>query len=213
MPRRFATLFLFCCYLASAVIIDRIAIIVGNSIVKDSDIDRDIRVASFENNVPLDQSSAARKKAASRLIDQIFIRREIDVGDYPAATLENVDQQLDALKKDRFKTESAYLQALRRYGLTELELRTQLQWQLTVLRFVDIRFKPAVLVADDDIAKYYRDHLAVLRRENPGKYSLDDLRQKIRETLEAERINQQFFAWLDDQRKESKIQYLEESLA
>lgn len=199
--------------LASAVIIDRIAIIVGNSIVKDSDIDRDVRVTSFQNNIPLDLSNGARKQAANRLIDQIFIRREIEIGDYPIATLQDADRQLDRLKKDRFKTDAAYQQALRRYGLTELEVRTQLQWQLTVLRFIEIRFKPAVLVTDDDIAKYYREHATTLRRENPSKSSLDDLSDQIRDTLQAERTNQQLFAWLDDQKKQNKIQYREESLA
>ncbi len=213
MRCRFPILVFLAAGLASAVIIDRIAIIIGNSIIKDSDIDRDIRVTSFQNNIPLDLSNAARKQAANRLIDQIFIRREIEIGDYPTATLQDADRQLDKLKKYRFKTDAAYRQALRRYGLTELEIRTQLQWQLTVLRFIEIRFKPAVLVTEDDIAKYYREHAASLRRENPGKSSLDDLSDQIRDTLQAERTNQQFFAWLDDQRKESKIQYREENLA
>ncbi|MBV9613086.1 MAG: hypothetical protein JO091_11475, partial [Acidobacteriaceae bacterium] len=45
-------LLLACNALAPGVIIDRIAVVVGNSIVKDSDIDRDIRVTSFLNNQP-----------------------------------------------------------------------------------------------------------------------------------------------------------------
>lgn len=213
MRRCFFLIAFLSCGLVSATIIDRIAVIVGNSIVKDSDIDRDIRVTSFQNNIPLDLSSAARKKAAARLIDQVFIRKEIDIGDYPAATLQNADEQLDRLKKERYRTDAAYRQALRRYGITELELRTQLQWQLTVLRFIDLRFKPAVLVTDEDITKYYQEHTADFRRANPGNSSLEDLHEKIHEILEAERINQQFFAWLDDQRKQSKIQYREENLA
>lgn len=198
--------------LASAVIIDRIAVIVGNSIVKDSDIDRDIRVTSFLNNQPLDFSVASRKKAANRLIDQVFIRSEIEIGDYRTATPEEADRQLDNLKKQRFKNTLAFEQALRRYGLTELELRTQFQWQLTVLRFIDVRFKPAVLVADTDIDNYYREHAAALRRQYPGK-SLDDLREQIRDILTGERVNQEFFAWLNYQRKNNKIQFREESLA
>src|SRR5581483_4108185 len=134
-----------------AVIIDRIALIVGNSIIKDSDIERDIRVTSFLNNQPLDLSSAKRKEAVGHLIDQIFIRQEIRVASYPVATLQEADAQLDRLKKQRFKTQAAYQQALKADGLTELELRTQFQWQLTVLKFVDARFKPAVLVTDDEI--------------------------------------------------------------
>ena len=82
---------------------------------------------------------------------------------------------------------------------------------MTVLKFVDARFKPAVLVTDDEIEKYYREHTNALKRQYPGK-SLDDLHERIRDILIGEGVNQQFFAWLDDQRKSSKIQYLEESL-
>lgn len=212
MRCRGAIVLLLASSLARAVIIDRIAVVVGNSIVKDSEIDRDLRVTDLLNNEALDFSNAARKKAANRLIDQIFIRREIEIGDYPTATLQEADRQLDSLKQQRFKTNVAFQQALRHYGLTELELRTQFQWQLTVLRFIDVRFKPAVLISDDEIDKHYHAHAAALRKQYPGK-SLDDLREQIRSTLTGEAVNNQFFAWLDYQRRNNKIQFREESLA
>lgn len=212
MPVRTTSLFFLVGCLALAVIIDRISIVVDNRIVKESDIKRDIRVTSFLNNQTPDLSLPSEKKAANRLIDQLFIRREIEVGDYPTATLQEADQQLEKLRKERFRTEAAFEQALRRYDLTPLDLRSQFQWELTVLRFIDVRFKPAVLVTDDEIEKYYRNHAAALRREYPSKSSLDDLRAQIREILTNQKVNQQFFAWLDEQRKEAKIQFLEASL-
>jgi hypothetical protein len=213
MRARLIALLLLANLLAFAVVIDRIAIVVGNSIIKDSDIDRDLRVTSFLNGDPLDLTLAARKKAASRLIDQVFIRREIRVGDYPVATLQDADTQLQKLKSQRFKTDAAFEQALRRHGLTQLDLRTQFEWQLTVLKFIDVRFSHAVLITDEDIEAYYNQHAAELRREYPGKSSLDDLREQIRDILNGEKVNQQFFAWLDEQRKDAKIQFREENLA
>jgi hypothetical protein len=68
-----------------------------------------------------------------------------------------------------------------------------------------------VLITDDEIKKYYRDHAAALHREYPGK-SLDDLRQRIREILTDEKVNQQFFTWLDDRRKGTKVEFREASL-
>jgi hypothetical protein len=195
-----------------AVIIDRIAIVVGNAIVKDSDIVRDLRVTDFLNGEPLTMDLAARKKAAGRLIDQIFIRREIRIGDYPPATPEEADEQLDSLRKQRFKTDAALNDALRRYGLTQLDLKTQFTWQLTVLNFIDLRFKPAVLVTDSDVEDYYKKNQAALRHAHPGKSSLDQLREEIRDTLTGEQVNKLFFSWLDDQRKNTKIEYHEENL-
>ena len=83
---------------ASAVIIDRIAIIVGNLIIKDSDISRDVRATEFLNDEPLNVSNAARKQAANRLIDQLFIRHEIFIAGYPVATQDEADQQITQLR-------------------------------------------------------------------------------------------------------------------
>lgn len=212
MRCRLAITTLLSASVASPGIIDQIAIIIGNSIIKDSDIDRDVRVTEFLNGDPLDLSDAARKKAASRLIDQVFIRREIDIGDYPQASWKEAGEQLDRLKRQRFKTQAAFGQALRRYGFPEIDLRTQFQWQLTILSFIEIRFKPVVIVTDEDIEKYYNQHLAQLQREHPGKASLEDLHEEIRQLISEERVNQQFFAWLDVQRKDATIQYREASL-
>ena len=211
MRMRAPVLLLLAHCIAYATIIDRIAVVVGQSIIKDSDIDRDIRVTSFLNNQPLDLGPAKRKDAVKHLIDQVFIRHEIQIGDYPVATYQEADDQLNKLVKQRYKTKTALDAALARYGLTELDLRTQFALQLTVLKFIDARFKPAVLVTDDQIEKYYRQHAAALQRQYPGK-SLDDLRDQIRDVLTAEGVNQQFFAWLDDQRSNTKIRYVEESL-
>jgi len=190
---------------AFPVIIDKIAVVIGTSIVKDSDIDEDIRVTAFLDGDPLDFSNPVRKKAAKRLIDQIFIRREIRVGGYPAVTPQEADLQLAALKEQRFKTPAAFNAELRKYGLTELALRSQFQWQLTVLRFIDVRFKPAVLVTEEEIEKYYRAH--------PGKATLAARQDEISEILTGEKVNQVFFTWLDERYKEAKIQFVEGSLA
>ena len=212
MRLRVVTIGLLAGAIASAVIIDRIAVIVADRILKDSDIRRDIRVTSFLNGEKPDLSVDSQKKAVNRLIDQVFIRREIEIGGYPTATLQQADQQLERLERERFRTQAAFNRALRSYDVTPLELRTEFQWQLTVLRFIDARFKSAVFVTDDDIEKYYHEHATELQRQFPGKSSLDDLREHIRGLLTDEGVNQQFFAWLDEQRKDTKIQFLEASL-
>ena len=196
----------------SAAIIDRIVVVVDSSIIKTSDIDRDIRATALINQEPLDLSIAGQKRAVNRLIDQIFIRREIDIGGYPAASPEEADRELARLKHDRYRTSAAFQQALQKYGISAVDLHTQFQWQLTVLRFIDVRFRPGANVTDDEIAAYFNTHAAALRRANRGKITLDDFRQQIQDTLAAEKVDQQFFTWLDDQRKVSKIRYREADL-
>jgi parvulin-like peptidyl-prolyl isomerase len=209
MVRRVLALFSLA-VLGQAVIIDRTAIVVNGKIIKQSDIERDVRVTEFLNRESLNLGPAARKVAANRLIDQIFIRDEIAIGSYPRATLSDADKELDQIKSQRYRSNAAFEHALSSYGLTQIELRTEFQWQLTVLNFIELRFKPAAVVSDDEIQKYYDEHRVALERANPGKTTLDDLRQQIENTLSGEKVNQLFFSWLDEQRKQAKIQYLEE---
>jgi parvulin-like peptidyl-prolyl isomerase len=196
-----------------ATLIDRIAILVGNSVIKDSDIDRDIRITDFLNRDPLEFSPAARKRAADRLVNQALIRREIEVAQYPYAADQDVDSFLQQIRKQRFKSDAEYRHALEEYGISEAQLRRALKWQLTVLHFIDMRFRPGVLITDQEMSEYYNSHLAALTRENGGKQpNLEEARAKIEDLLAGQRVNQQFEAWLDETRKNANVQYREASL-
>lgn len=195
---------------ADPVIIDRIAIVVQKAIIKDSDINRDIRVTDFLNKEPVVINNAARKASASRLIDQTFIRDEILSGGYPRASLQDADKQIAALRKQR--TPAAFDAVLKRDGLIEEDVRLVLQWHLTVLNFIDARFKPAAYISDKEVADYYNQHQAELKRQFPGKTSMNELRGEITTRLAGEKVNKLFFDWLDEQRKTGHVEYLEASL-
>ncbi len=120
---------------------------------------------------------------------------------------------LQQIRKERYGASSVRLrQALMQYGLTEDELRAQLLWQLTVLRFIDQRFRTAVLVTDEDVRSYYDQHLADLKRQFPGDDSFEAMAPKIRSSVEGERVKQQFEMWLDGARRRDRIEYREGAL-
>src|SRR5581483_4264403 len=130
---------------ASADLVDRIAVAVGNRAIKESQIISDIRVAAFLNGGTLDLSGAAKRKAADQLVDQALIRTEMARGSYPPPSDADVNDLLKRVKDAEFHGDSAaYQKALSKYGLTEAELKAHLAWQLQVLRFVSGRFEPAV---------------------------------------------------------------------
>ena len=199
-------------FVHAGVVIDRIAVIVGNSIIKDSDIERDIRVTDFLNRDPLQFSDATRKQAANRLIDQALIRREIQVAQYPYASDQNVNAFLEQIRKQRFKNDADYQQSLRDYGITEAQLKRALKWQLTVLRFINTRFRPGVLITDEDVTQYFKAHTAELASKNGKPLTLEEARPTIERQLTGERVNQQFEQWLDETRKAANVQYHEASL-
>jgi hypothetical protein len=198
---------------AQAVIVDRIAVIVGNRIIKASDIDRDLRVTQFLNRETRDSSAEARHKAAERLIDQMLIREEIVKGAYTTAGTAEMEAMLKQIRQDRFGGAVPRMnQELARYGLTEEQLRIQLQWQLDVLKFIDQRFRPGVLVTDEEVRSYYDQHTAELRKQFPGITTFEGMAPKIRASLEGERLNQGFEQWLAGARKRTRIEYRQEAL-
>ena len=210
---RLAAMLLALSFYGRAVVIDRIAVVVGKYVIKTSDIDRDLRLTSFLNNEPLSLSASARKVAAERLIDQQVIRAEIAAGGYSRATDSDADAMLRQIQHDRFGNSGARMTAeLQRYGLTEDQLRSQLLWQLTVLKFIQQRFQPGVVVSDEDVQAYYTQHVAELRRQYSGDSSFPTLEPKIRSQLEGDAVNHEFETWLSEARKRTTIKYHQEAL-
>ncbi|HLW75383.1 MAG TPA: hypothetical protein VKS01_00335 [Bryobacteraceae bacterium] len=191
--------------MAQAEVVDRIAVIVGNRVVKDSDIDVDIRITAFLNRQRPAFTAAARRESAQRLIDQIFIRDEMTSGDYESAPVSEAQNLLADLKKTRFGTEAAYRAALESYAISEEDLKAHLVWQTTVLHFIELRFRPAVLVTEDDIAQYFEQH------KQPGE-TLEQAHDRIEDTIAEQRVNRTLFDWLARRRAEAKIVYLEAAL-
>jgi hypothetical protein len=175
-----------------AVIVDRVAITVGNKVITESEIDLRIRLTAFENGEKPDFSVASRRQAAQRLIDQKLVEREMDVGRYPHVAPEAAKQAPEAA-------------TLKAYGLTAEDLARDLAWQRELLTFVSLRFRPAVQVTDEDVEKYFK--------EKSLKGELTDVRGEIEQTLTGERAGKELDLWLQDQRRRTRIEYEIKELA
>jgi len=196
-----------------AEIIDRIAVTLDNQVITSSEVTLEIRLTAFLNGDPLDFSPGARQKAAGRLIEQKLIRREIQIGRYTAPSPEEVEPMLKEIQGQRFHSTEEYRQALTTYGVSEDELKAHLLWQLTLLRFIDIRFRPGVQVTDAEIQSYFDGHQATLQPQ-PGtskRLSLDDLRSQIRKTLTEQGADKRLDAWLAEARKRTRIEFHKEA--
>jgi parvulin-like peptidyl-prolyl isomerase len=196
--------------LHAAVVIDRVAVVVNKQAIKLSDIRHELRLTEFLNQQPLNLGSSSEKSAADHLIDQAVIRDEIALEGYGRATDADAQALLNEIRQKRFGGSTARLQqALERYGLTERELLDHLRWQMTVLDFIDERFRPAVLITDQQVQAYYESHLPELQKRHPRDYSFKTLEPAIRKQLEEEQINKQFDTWLQETRKAAQIRFLD----
>ncbi len=119
--------------MAMAGVIDRVAVVVGNDVITESEILREVRLTELINGQPVDLSAEKRREAAERLVDQQLIRKEMEIGNYPMPAPQVADAMLRKFKQE-------YRAALEKYGVTEAELKEHLLWQLAVMRFTDQRF-------------------------------------------------------------------------
>jgi hypothetical protein len=188
---------------ARAEIIDRIAVSVGNSVITTSDIEREIRVTAFLNREQPDLSPESRRTTAERLIDQTLVRREMELSRYPQPAPEEIESQWQILRKGRDPAAA---------GLSDDEIRKELVWQLTFLRFVEVRFRPGVQVTDQEVKEYFERAIKpVLQASQPNaEINLDDYRQQIEQTLSARRADEELEVWLKEARKRTEIVFHDE---
>jgi hypothetical protein len=167
-----------------ADIVDSVVAVVDSQAIKHSDVIREIRLTDFLNHEKLDLSKAAQKEAVNRLIDQAVIRQEIDAGMYVPSDPDQAAALLDQVRQS-YGGASGFSKALASYGITEEELKNQLAWQTAVLEFIQLRFGT-------------NEKAAAQAAQGTSR--------------QASSGNDDFFAWLDQMRKDRRIVIHEERL-
>ncbi len=195
---------------AQAEIIDRVAVSVGNSAITVSDLEREIRVTSFLNGVAPDFSPKNRRATADRMVEQKLIRHELELSRYPAPDPSSVEAELEDFRKMHFQSDAQYRQALREADLTEQEVRDELRWQLTLLEFIGVRFRPGVQVTEQEIQEYF-DKTVKPAAQSGQPIALDDFRNEIEDTISGKRADQALDKWLKEARARTEIVYHEEA--
>jgi hypothetical protein len=214
LRRGFQTVLFALAALAAVVhaeIIDRLAVSVGNSVITASDLDREIRVTAFLDSKPLDFTAASKRATAERLIEQKLIRREIELSRYPIPDAASVEPMYKE-SRTHFKSDEDFRRALAEYDISEQDVKAQLLWQLTLLRFVEVRFRPGIQATDQDIRDYFEKVVKpTVEAAHPAEpVTLDDYRDKIEETLTGQRADREMDTWLKETRKRMEIVFHEE---
>ena len=191
-----------------AEIIDRVAVVVGNSVITESEILREIRLTAFLNGEPLDFSPASKRKTAERLVEQRLIRNEISVSLYSAPAPDALEQMMKDVQAG-FGSPERYRQELQRTGITEDDVKAHFQRTVATLRFLDFRFRPGMQITEEEIRKYFDEQLSPqLRKGSPGvEFSLGDYRGQVEDALIAERVDEASDLWLKQAREHTRIEF------
>jgi hypothetical protein len=122
-----------------AVLIDRIAIVVDEEVIKESDIRERIRLEAFLSGRKLDFSPPIQRDVAHELIDEAVLRWELKSGFYDVPDESAVQERLDSIRQ-QFADEDAYRRRLADYEINEKMLEEHLRFQIAVREFIQLRF-------------------------------------------------------------------------
>lgn len=200
---RLAIALLLLAPVAPAEIVDRVAVAVGRQVITLSQIHTEVRVTAFieGQQVKIDEM---RQKAASRLIDQTLIRKEIEITRFPAPKLEDVEPLLTQVRN---LYGPRYGSALKQYDLTEDEVKQHLLWQLTFLRFVQYRFQPGVQVTETELQEEFAAQLKALKDAGRPPQTFEQMRTDLEALVTQKHVDEALERWLAEQRSQTSIIY------
>jgi hypothetical protein len=202
-----ASLLFACAASFDAEIVDRIAATVGSEVIAESAVRDEVRLTAFLDGIQPDFSKDNRRKALDRMIDQCLVRREVEFTRFPSASDADVESLL-AQAKAPYASAPAWSAALAERGITQADVTAHLRWQLTMLRFIEYRFQPAVQVTDAELRQEYRRQSQAWREKNAGEPpSIDDMRPELEKIVRQRLTDSGLDRWLGEMRTQTRILY------
>lgn len=181
----------------SAAVVDRVAVVVGSKVITESEVLDDLRLTEFLNQQPLDLSAAKRREAAEKMVDQQFIRNEMDTAHYQQPDPAKADAMLANFRREHYQSESAWRAALAKYGLTEAQAKQRLLWQLAVIQFTDARFRPELAPPPPPNVQTANRMRAGVEPPPPGQTG--------------QTVDQLLDQWLKQQRSSTRVMFKQEA--
>jgi hypothetical protein len=178
-----------------AAVLDRVAMVVGNQVFTESEVQDEVRLTQFLNQQPLDLGPDERRAAAERLVDQQLIRNEMQIGGYPQPSPSEAEAMLRNFRQEHYRSIAQFRAALEKYGISEDQLKQHLLWQLTAVRFTDARFRP---VEPAPVS------------QPPSVQTANRLRAGA-EARVGNSVDQQMEAWLKTARSQTRIDFKKEA--
>jgi peptidyl-prolyl cis-trans isomerase SurA len=195
---------------AAAEIIDRIVAKVNGYAILESELEDSIRV----QRLMFPNANVDRAAELERLIDRALIQQQMDRSSVAEPSEADVSARLTELRAEIQPNgnDAAWSALLASYGLNDLDLRSYIALQLSVLRFVELRFRPSVYVSDKDIEQYYQQSfLPEMRRSSAEPPPLREVSARIRELIVQQRVDDLLAQWLRARRAQTVIRRADQS--
>lgn len=186
---------------SAAVVIDRIVAHIEDDIITLSEVRE---LSAYQQLV--DGHSESDDKILNELIEQWVVNNEATTTQFPPAAESEVNREVGRIQ-NQFPSQDAYAKRLVDLGLTPSDVKRMVAREIYLARYLDYKFRPAVQISDEDIAKYYRDNLVpALAAKGQSAPPLDQVTEQIRELLVQQGVNDRAASWFDETKSRLKIQ-------
>jgi hypothetical protein len=185
--------------------IDQILVVVNDEIITRTDL---LWNLALDPNAPSPAgavSSDILKQMLDVVIDQRLVYQE--AAKIPSeVSQDEIEKMRNELIK-QFPSEAALRHRAEAVGLTSARIDELMRERALIERFVEFRFRSFVFVSENEIQKYYDEHIVPrVRERGQVPEPLDQkTRDQINELLKGEKFDQELDRWLKEARQRSDI--------
>ena len=192
--------------------VDRVVASVNGSPILWSDVEEEVRSNALMDGKPLaDITLQERNDALNRLIDNRLLEQQMRQAN-AVVTQPDVHQQLEKMGqqiREQQKigdSDEAWKALLKKYGLDEAEVHARLRQQLSVLEFIELRFRPGAQPNQRQIQQYYNDvFVPEMKARGAAVPALPSVQPKIEEILLQQHITKNMDEYLKIVRASANI--------
>jgi hypothetical protein len=186
---------------SDSIVVDKIVAHIEDDIITLSEVRE---LSAYQQLV--DGHSESDDKVLNELIEQWVVNNEAVSTQFPPAAETEVAREVARIQS-QFPSPQGYNQRLSDLGLGQDDVKKMVAREIFLARYLDYKFRPAVQISDDDIAKYYRESLvSALTAKGQSAPPLDQVTEQIRELLIQQGVNERAANWFDETKSRLKIQ-------
>jgi parvulin-like peptidyl-prolyl isomerase len=190
------------------VVVDQVAAVVENDVITLSDLQWFVRYRGLQ--VP-GEPEAKRNfylNMLEEVVDQKVISQEAEQTPIIQITSEDVEARINAYR-NQFPSEEAFQDRLAQMEISMGDLRQLVRRQLAVNEFVEVRFKPFIIVMPNEIEEYYREEFVPqLEEQNLPAIDLQVVEESIRDILTERKTNAELERWLRSARRKADVRIM-----
>ncbi len=190
-------------FLTHSAIIDRIAAIVNDDVITESEVTAIQKLGLDISGLPKAENTLMGR------IHQHLVLQQIQRQPPPTVTPEMLRDIVDSFTREHGGTEEL-LVFLNSIGMNYEDFENEVREQLSIREFINLRFRPFVNVQIEEAEKYYSE-VYKPELENEGKTvpSFAESFETIQSNLAASRVLERTKEWLDELKKDASI-YIKE---